>query len=762
MGKTFFRSRLCRVLSLVVAATVCPLAIPTGLATSRTPRVEKSAYDVTIVRDDWGIAHVTGHTDADAVFGMMYAQAEDDFNRIETNYLTSLGRLAEAEPQGPNDAALWQDLRQRLFVDPDTLKALYTQCPHWLQTLTQAWADGLNVYLTSHPNTHPRVLAHFEPWMALSFTEGGISADIQRVSLTAVRDLYDRPASASRSDAGPGPHERMAATAPTSLPRADQAASFPEPSGSNGIAIAPSHTRDGHALLLINPHTRFFFRSEMQVASDAGLNVYGAATWGQFLIYQGCNEHVGWMHTSSGIDNVDEFVETLRVGPNDTLQYRYGAEARDVQTKFITLAYKAADGTRHERQFVTYATHHGPVVAEWNNRLITVALMNKPVEALEQSFLTEKATDYASFLEVAKLRANSSNNTIFADSKGEIAYLHPQFVPRRDDRFDYSKPVDGSDPATDWQESHSLDSLPHVLNPANGWVMNTNNWPWTAAGPDSPRRESFPRYMDQAGENPRGPHAERLLRGRSDFTPRSLLAAAFDAYLPAFARLIPELVAAHGRLPVVAAPGQNLRARLAGPVGLLKRWDCRWALDSTATTLAVYWGEALWAASSQPAEELGIPVWDYLATRTSDAEKLTALQQAVDGLTRDFGSWKVAWQEVNRYQRNDGGVAQAFDDSKPSTPVPFASAQWGSLASFGASRFAGTKRRYGTSGNSFVAVVEFGPRVRAWAVSTGGESGDPQSRHFADQVDRYARGDLRRVYFYADELQNHIERRYRP
>ena len=143
---------------------------------------------VTITRDDWGIAHVKGHTDADAVFGMIYAQAEDDFNRVETNYLVSLGRLSEAAGEG--ESAIWQDLRQRLFLDPQILKADYARSPPWLQALMQSWAGGLNYFLATHPNVHPRVLTHFEPWMALSFSEGSIGGDIERVPLTQLQAFY--------------------------------------------------------------------------------------------------------------------------------------------------------------------------------------------------------------------------------------------------------------------------------------------------------------------------------------------------------------------------------------------------------------------------------------------------------------------------------------------------------------------------------------------------------------------------------------------
>jgi len=692
------------------------------------------AARVTITRDDWGIAHVKGRTDADAVFGMIYAQAEDDFNRVENNYLVSLGRLAEAE----GESALWQDLRQRLFLDPDALKKDFAASPGWLKVLMHAWADGLNFYLATHPEAHPRVLTHFEPWMALSFSEGSIGGDIERVPLSQLQAFYTRH--------------------PIAMTLAERGLVYHEPQGSNGFAIAPSHTRDGHALLLINPHTSFFFRSELQVSSDAGLNAYGAVTWGQFFVYQGFNDQAGWMHTSSGVDNVDEFAETIVDGPGSKLSYRYGKALRPVTQHVLKLTYRTADGTQATREFKTYATHHGPIVREENGRWIAFALMNRPVAALEQSFLRTKATDYASFIEVAQLQANSSNNTLFADSKGEIAYLHPQFVPVRDDRFDYRKPVDGSDPATDWKGLHSLDSLPHVVSPANGWVMNTNNWPWSAAGADSPKAKDFPRYMDQVGESPRGLHAVRVLNSRRDFTLQSLMTAAYDPYLTAFARYVPLLLAAYDRLPTE----DREMTRLAGPIDLLRGWDERWGLDSEATSLAVFWGEAIWQVAAPAAKETDLTVWDYIAERTSDAQKLTALTEAVQRLTHDFGGFRVPWGEINRFQRNDGAIVQTFDDAKPSTPVPFTASRWGSLAAFGSESYPGTRRRYGTVGNSFVAVVEFGSAVHAMAVTAGGESGHPDSPHFKDEVQRYADGNLRAVYFYPSELEGHIERRYRP
>ncbi len=722
-----------RIIATLLGATLSAVLASPALATPADhARWAAEAARVTITRDDWGIAHVHGHTDADAVFGMIYAQAEDDFNRIEMNYLTALGRTAEAEGEG----ALFADLRQRLFINPDTLKSQYAASPSWLKALMDAWADGLNAYLADHPSTHPKVITRFEPWMALSFSEGSIGGDIERASIPDLKAFYDP------------------AAPPTPLPYAPPR--FKEPGGSNGIAIAPRNTVEGHALLLINPHTSFFFRSELQMTSDEGLNAYGAATWGQFFIYQGFNPHLGWMHTSSGVDNVDRFAETVTT-KDGRLFYKYGAELRPVTVSQVTLAYRKADGSLGERTFTTYATHHGPIIGAHDGAWISLALMNTPLAALEQSFLRTKAGDLAAYLKVADLKANSSNNTLFADDKGDIAYLHPQFIPRRNNAFDYTHPVNGADPATDWQGLTPLSEVPQAINPASGFVFNTNDAPWMAAGPqDSPKQAAFPRYMDRVGENPRGEHALMLLQGRHDFTLEGLRRAAFDSYLPVFKDLIPDMVTAVNMMPA----DDPYKQRLQDSVGLLRDWDYRWGAKSRATTLAIYWAEALWAKVKADPDDEGLPIIERMK-RTDANDKLDLLDKVAGDLIHDFGQIPP-WGEVNRFQRLNDDITATFTDQGPSIPVPFTSSQWGSLASFGAHAYPGTKKRYGTSGNSFVAVVEFGPKVRAVAVTAGGESGHPGTTHFDNEAERYASGNLRQVYFWPEDLTGHVEKTYHP
>ena len=715
--------------ALLAAAS---LATPALAQSPEEARHAAHARAVTIVRDDHGIPHVRGRTDADAVFGMMYAQAEDDFPRIEANYLSALGRTAEAE----GERAVWADLRARLWNDPERLKRDHAAAPAWLRRLTTAWADGLNHYLATHPAVRPRALTRFEPWMALSFTEGSIGGDVERVPLSQLEAFYGR---------------RSVAWTP-----AERGLVVREPGGSNGVAIAPKLSANGRPLLLINPHTSFFFRSEGQVTSGEGLDAYGAATWGQFFVYQGFNAHAGWMHTSSGADAVDEFAEAV-TREGGALRYRYGKRLRPVERRAVAIRYRRPDGTTGERTFDTFHTHHGPVTREEGGRWIATALMHWPVAALEQSWLRTKARSLSEFLRVAGRRANSSNNTVYADRTGTIAFLPPQFMPRRDDRFDYAKPVDGSDPATDWRGLHALSELPAAVRPSGGWIANTNNHPWTVAGASSPPMRAHPRYMDRAGENPRGLNAQRLLANAKEVTLPGLVGMAYDPRLVAFDWLLPPLFRAYDALP----PGDRRRAKLAPVIADLRRWDRRWSTASTATTAAIFYGEAIWAATARPEPAPGLLRYALMSGAPAPV-MLASLERAVDQLLADWGRVDVPWGEVNRFQRLTGDRVQRFDDARPSIPVPFASAQWGSLAAYGARRWPGTRRYYGTLGNSFVAAVEFGPRVRAVAVNAGGQSGDPRSPHFDDQAALYAAGALRPVRFHPDEVRANARRTYRP
>jgi acyl-homoserine-lactone acylase len=347
---------------------------------------------------------------------------------------------------------------------------------------------------------------------------------------------------------------------------------------------------------------------------------------------------------------------------------------------------------------------------------------------------------------------------VYADADGTIAYFHGNFIPKRDRKFDFTHPVDGSNPATEWQGAHAIEDTITLRNPSTGWIQNTNNWPFSAAGAASPKRENYPPYMWTKGENPRGIHAVEVLHDIHDVTLDGLIAAGYDSHLTAFDVLLPPLFDDYDHL----AADDPRRAGLKEPMASLRQWDRRTSANSVPTALAIFWGQELLERKGPAARDADEPVYDYLVGHLNPSERIDGLVAAVAKLQRDFGQWRTPWGDINRYQRLTDDIVQPFDDAKPSLPVGFASSAWGALASFDGASPRKTKKIYGSVGNSFVAAVEFGPTVHAKALLSGGESGDPQSPHFTDQASMFAQGRFRDVLFSREEVMAHAERSYHP
>ncbi len=702
-------------------------------------RWQKQAKQITIIRDTWGIPHVYGKTDADAVFGLLYAQCEDDFERVEMNYINAEGRLAEVE----GESKIYNDLRTRLFQDTLKAIAIYKDVPPDMKKLMIAFADGINYFINTHPANKPKLLQRFQPWMPLLFSEGSIGGDIEAVSLTRLKDFYGDGKDATNLD-------DMQMDGGEGIER--------EPRGSNGFAIAPTKSATGNAMLLINPHTSFYFRPEVHAVSEEGLNAYGAVTWGQFFIYQGFNSHCGWMHTSGATDAVDMYKETI-VKRNDSLFYKYGNTLKSLPPEKITLTYKSGNKMAYKK-FTVYHTHHGPVIAKQGEEWISVKMMQEPLRALTQSYKRTKSSGFEEFKAIMELKTNTSNNTVFADDKGNIAYWHGNFVPKRNTSFDWNGTLDGANPETEWKGLHSVEEVIHMYNPANGWVQNCNSTPFTAAGSNSPDKNKYPAYMAPDQENPRGINAVRVLSRESSFTLDKLIAAAYDPYLSAFEILIPPLLKAYEE---VSTTDPLLKTKLLEPIQMLRQWDKGYSETSVPTTLAIFWAMELRQQIMSKIKE-GTSHLDFIdqMAKSSSTDQVKALVTVIDQLQTDFGTWKVGWGEVNRIQRLTGKITETYDDGKPSFPVASASAFWGSLASYGARKYPGTKKMYGNSGNSFVAVVEFGKKIKAKSLLAGGESANPLSPHFNDQGLMYSKGQFKEVWYYKDDINKHAERTYHP
>ena len=591
--------------------------------------------------------------------------------------------------------------------------------------LLNAYADGINYYLQKHPEVKPRLLTHFEPWYPLLWTDGSIGAiSTGDVTEQETALFYGLPAQVA-SVKYQNPDEKL--------------------TGSNGFAVGPTLSKSGHSLLYINPHVTFYFRPEVHVVSEEGLSVYGAVTWGQFFVYQGFNPYNGWMHTSSEVDVADAYYETTR-SRDGQMEYLLDGKWIPFQTKIITLG---------SRKIKAYFNHRGPVLAARNGKWISVRSYNRARKSLMQSWLRTKTKGFADYKRVMDMRANTSNNTVYADNKGNIAYWHGNYVPRRDPRKDWGLPQDGSSLKIDWKGLHSVNELVHVYNPVSGWIQNCNSTPFTVAGVASPLRSTYPVYMAPDGENFRDRNAVRLFSQAGKLDLQSLIGLGYDRHLLAFETLLPALVVAAGQ-----------ESDLAEVVKELKNWDFNASSESIAQTIAVRWGLKIMPKIPKPKQFGGetevVQNMENYAKTGSKSEMVQALKEVISELNKDFGTWKVAWGELNRFQRISNDDALKMDDARPSIPVPFTSSAWGQLPSYTSRSIQGSKKWYGVNGNSFIAAVEFGPTIKAYSLLAGGENGNPQSPHFFNQGQMYAQGKFKDIYFYKSDVLKHAVTSYHP
>lgn len=695
-------------------------------------RWEKQAQNVNIIRDNWGIPHVYGKTDADAVFGLLYAQCEDDFKRVEMNYIEKLGRMAEVK----GESELYNDLLIRLVIDSAEAVKDYNNAPVWLKKLCNSFADGINYYLYKNPNTKPVLLNRFQPWYPLLWTDGSIGAiSTADVNVNDLKNFYSgEPTVSINNDI-----EEEGLT------------------GSNGFAFSPGITESGNAILYINPHVTFYFRPEVHMVSEEGLNVYGAVTWGQFFIYQGFNEHCGWMHTSSAVDAADTYAEKISKKENGWV-YEYDGMQKPVVQKRISIKTKKNGGIETTNINALF-THHGPVMAKRNGKWISVKADNRIANGLIQCWQRTKAKSFEDFKKTLDLKGNISNNTVYADAEGNIAYWHGNRIPVRDTKYDWSKAVDGSISATEWKGYHNINETVLSINPKNGWLQNCNSTPFTVAGSNSPEKDNYPFYMAPDGENFRGVNAVRVLSEENKYNIDRVIKAGYDTRLSAFELLVPALVKT---FETTIPYSDSLYAYLIGPVAVLKNWDFRCNENSIATTLAIEWGQKLLPVISRSPGADQVDKTKNFSANAKGNDLLQPLLATITDLQNKFGRWQVPWGEINRLQRISTDIDNKFDDNKPSLPVGFASSQWGMLPSFVSRAFAGTKKRYGYNGNSFICAVEFGKKIKARSLLMGGESGDENSKHFFDQAYMYSKGQFKDVLFYKEDVMKHVERSYHP
>jgi acyl-homoserine lactone acylase PvdQ len=673
-------------------------------------RPEALARSVTIYRDSYGVPHIFAKADAGAVFGLTYAMAEDNFWQLETDYIGLIGRRAEVD--GP--AGLMADVLVRAWEVEKRSKEQYEHGSAELRSICDAFAAGINYYLAKHPEVHPRLLAHFEPWFALAEEHHGPWGT--GIAMAERRQAFPELAAAPATGLRP-----------------------PDPNeGSNMWAVSPARSRDGHALLLINPHVGFFGggqRYEAHLHSGQGLDVSGFAMLGAPYIWSGHNRYLGWSHTNNYAQTADVYRETFDV-PGDPLAYRYGSGHRRAEEWTETIRVKLDSGVE-ERKVTFRKTHHGPILGRRDGAALAVRAATV-VEGgrLEESWAVDKARNLREFQAALARRAYTGSNTIYADVKGNIYYLHGDAVPRRSPKFDWTEPLDGSNPETEWQGLHKIDELPQVLNPESGWVQNCNSTPFlTSAEADSPRRDRYPLYMAPEPDTPRSQRSRAILGGTEKFSFEEWARLGLDTKIGIAAARIAELSAALKQVDAARA------AKLADLVAAIEQWDQVGRNDSIAATLFVRTEEA----------------------RRAGAGPVEALEKVKADLEAAWGTWRVPWGDVNRLQRvHTSGRLEPFSDDKPSVPVPGAPTFTGTIFTFGTRGGPGLKRQYGTVGDTYISVVDFGKKPEARSLLVFGQSADPASPHFFDQAKLYSTQQFKPAWFTLPEIRRHLERQYRP
>lgn len=706
----------------------------------------KLAESVTIYRDSYGVPHVYGKTDASAVFGLMYAQAEDNFWQLEEDHINKLGRASEVY----GVSRLSGDMMARLFETDKKAQEEYARLTPEIRALCDAYAAGLNYYLERHPEIKPRLITRYEPWFPL--ITGAPGTGSLGITQSEVRALFPELASAQSQN---------------SISEGEETEENLQNIGSNMWAISPKKSASGKALLFINPHVQFFGggqRYEAHLNSKQGLNISGFAMLGMPYIWTGFNKNLGWSQTNTYADSTDVYIENFD-DPNNPLAYRVG-DKRLTATEWTDEVAVNNNGVMEKRKFTFRKTHHGPVVALRNGKMLSVQAASMQVggKLFAQKWAMARAGNLKEFKNALSVRALTGSNTIYADNKGNIFYLHGNAMPRRNPQYDWSRAVDGSDPQTEWKGYHEIDELPQVLNPSAGFVQNCNSTPFLTSASDNPEKSKFPAYMAPDSDTLRSQRSRQILSSKDKFTFDEWIRATLDTHLLLAETLIPELISISRELNQ-KSPEQA--AKFSEPLNVLRSWDYKSGVDSVPTTLFMMYFEQLQRANQEARRsDNNLSAAKTLPEQIKELSaevKLTAFEKALDGLKTDFGDWRVVWGEINRLQRvHTSGSQERFDDSKASVPIPGANGQTGSIFTFGTRREAGQKRRYGVSGNSYLAVVEFAPRVKARSLLVFGQKADPQSKHFFDQANLYSKQQYKSAWFELKEIKQNSARSYKP
>lgn len=689
---------------------------------------------VTIYRDDYGIPHIYASTAEAGLYGSGWAMAEDALDRTLQNYLRGLGRFSEFFGAGENDQNVRADLESLLWDHYGTAQRRYLSLPEDFRSHNAAFVAGLNAYMREHPEAVPVwwTLGEVDVYMPVAFSRqfiwgwpaGQAASDLRKIGLQPSYDVDFR--------------------------------------SSNEIAIAPERTTFGAAALVIDPHLSWYGRFRYwELRMHAGdIHISGFATAGFPYVNLGHNRHVAWAHTTGGPDTGDIFELTL--DPENPLRYLYDGEYRNLVEREVVLEVQ---GEVSPRRVTLVDSHYGPIVARRGDRAYAAALAYADeIGYLESKYYFMKARNYEDVIEALKVRQIMPQNVMVADTEGNIYYQRTGRVPIRPAAYDYSRPVDGSTSATEWQGVHPTEDLIQILNPPQGYMQNCNISPDVMMVASPLTADRYPPYI--FNQPPRTTHqranrAIQLLDQNDKVSIEDLLEMALDKQVYQYDRWVQQLTWADG------GREDDRSADYARGLAEIQDWDGRTTKDSAAALKYYYWRRALIdLVGRERAAQIRQRVDDNLELFRPGAERARlprtegeALVEALDnGLAQqraDHGHLDSVYGDVFRAGRLD------YDD-EVSFPVGGGSLRAEGMATLRAIGFSAPRddhTRWGVSGQTSTAVVILTDPIQSFTQPPLGQSDHPDSPHFRDQAEDLLSGSRFKPSWFNEEdlLAGHVQ-----